>query len=209
MVNKLPFKQWVTQISDKISEQPWFQQLKVKWDELDSHSKTTVQTGGLIAAILAVLLYSFSSLWGVHKLKREYGDKMELLTLIQDSNEELKRLQEKLSDNDQGENSAEDAQPWNAYLESLATSAGIDKGSLSIRMDRPEVGKNAIKEALIEVEIKHINLKQVVRYALQLENGKRPIKLRNLKIDTKNDPTGFMDSTFYLSAFTLKNQEGS
>lgn len=209
MVNKLQIKQLFSQLGDKIAEQSWFQQLKTKWDELDPQSKSYLQITGLVLSILLVVTWSLGSLWKIHKLKREYVEKSELLSLLQDSNEELKRLQEKLSTSNQGSHNAEDAQPWNQYLESIAVTAGIDKTSLTFRSDRPEAGKDSIKEALIEVDLKKVNIKQIVRYAFQIENGTRPAKLRNLKIDTKNDPSGYMDSTFYISGFTLKNKEGS
>ena len=52
-----------------------------------------------------------------------------------------------------------------------------------------------------------MNIKQVVRYAASLESGSRPIKLRNLLIDTKTDPSGYLDATLALSAFTLVEQK--
>ena len=51
--------------------------------------------------------------------------------------------------------------------------------------------------------VKHANIKQVVKFAQGLEAGARPVKLRDLIIDTKPDGSGYLDATLSVSAFSL------
>jgi hypothetical protein len=93
--------------------------------------------------------------------------------------------------------------PWHAYFESLAPNAGLDKSSLSVNSEKVGASNDQSKETLFDLNLKHVSIKQIVRFALALESGQKPIKLRNLSIDTKDDPAGYMDATLAISVFTL------
>lgn len=226
-------KQALTQAREWLDEQPWFQQLKQKWEELDPQSQSYLRWGSVAGALGLMLYWTVGTWWGVHNLKNELDEKTNLIGLIQGANDEMRRLRESMPGASVGGMAGEDeASPWGTYLETMASTAGIDKASLTVGTEKPfdadpkpvaakPSGKDAAKdtgkkteaesstvasnhESSIEVAIKHVNIKQVVRYAFQLENGARPIKLRNLAIDTKNDPSGYMDATLTVSAFSLK-----
>ena len=59
------------------------------------------------------------------------------------------------------------------------------------------------KEAMFDLKLKHVTIRQVVRYAFFLESGGKPVKLRNLTIDTKGDPSGYLDATLAVSGFAV------
>jgi len=194
-----------------LTESQAFQTLKAKWEELDPQSRYYIKVGSLISSGLIILLtISFASV-RVAGLQREVNLKNELLSSLRTANDELRSLRD--SNAALTSTSGASAMPWNNYIETTATSAGIDKALLTISPEKPvttekeatapKIGETTVKEVLLDVTLKKVNIKQAVRLAYQLEAGSRPVKLRNLTIDTKNDRTGYMDAVLSLSAFSL------
>ena len=197
--------QWFTTVGDWLNEQVWFQQLKSKWDELDPQSQTYLKIAGTIGAILVVLFMLLSAVWGVHRQKSELVEKTDLLNVIQNGNDELRRLKESTPAVQAvgGDKTAE----WPQYFEAIAGTAGIDKASISTSPEKPGTSSDLAKEVLFDLNARHITIKQAVRLAYYLENGARPVKVRNMLIDTKSDPTGYLDTTLAVSAFTLEAEK--
>jgi hypothetical protein len=195
------FQQMMTSLSDWLSEQEWFRQLKGKWEELDAQSRTYLKAAGAGGAVLIVLMMLLSAVWNVHSLKGELADKQELLTHIQTANEELRRLRDETSGSAAAGGGG--GGPWAPYFETVGTNAGLEKATLTIGGDKPGATSDQAKETLYDLNLKHVSIKQVVRYAFGIENGARPVKLRNLSIDTHADPEGYMDATLSVSAFAL------
>lgn len=205
MENESRLKQWKSSVFEFLSEQPFVQQLKTKWEELDPNSRQYLKVGGAGATVLLLLIFVISSVWSVHSLKKELNEKQELLSTIQTANEELRRLREVTSSlPSAGGGSGVGA--WPSYFETVGASTGIDKASLNVGDEKPGAEGETAKETLFDVSVKHVSIKQVVRYAFGLENGTRPVKLRNLSIDTKADPAGYMDATFSVSGFAMVNK---
>jgi hypothetical protein len=191
----------LTQFSDWLGEQEWFKQLKAKWEELDPQSRTYVKAGAAFGSVLLTLILLLSAVWSVHSLKNELAEKQELLTHIQNGYEELRRLREESSGLSAGGGGG--AGPWPAYIETVGTNAGVDKSAYSLSPEKSGATSDQAKETLIDLSLKHVSIKQIVRFAFGLENGSRPVKLRNLAIDTNADPEGYMDATLSISAFAL------
>jgi hypothetical protein len=191
-----------TGFTDSIEEQVWYQELKQKWEELDPQSRFYAKAASVGGTLLCIVVVVISSMWGVYKLKRDFAEKSDLLSTMQAANDELRRLKDA---NASAVSTAvgENAGPWSPYLESVAAAAGLDRSTLEIGAEKPGNNTDSSKEALLDVTLKHVSIKQVVRLAFQLENGARPMKLRNLSIDTQSDPTGYMNATLAVSGFTL------
>ena len=81
-------------VTDFLNEQDWFQQLKAKWEELDPQSRGYLKIAGGAATALLFLYLVLSSIWSVHKLKKELSEKNDLLMMIQSANDEMHRLRE-------------------------------------------------------------------------------------------------------------------
>lgn len=197
-------QQWMTSVTDWLNEQEWYGQLKTKWEELDPQSRTYVKAGGVGASVLLVLIMLISAVWSVHSLKGELSDKQDLLSQINAANEEMRRLRDETSVSAAAAGGA--TGPWPAYFETIGGNAGVDKASLTISGDKPGTATDQAKETLYDLNLKHVSIKQIVRLAFGLENGSRPVKLRNLAIDTQADPQGYMDATLSVSAFALINK---
>ncbi len=188
----------------RITEQQWFQQLKGKWEELDPQSRLYLKYAGGIAAALVVFGTLGSTYWRVRGLRKELAAKNELIQLVQSATDELRRLRESVPAVSQGGRPGEaPVGPWGPYFESTAASSSIEKANLTIGPEKPGSTTEQAKESLYQLTVKKVNIKQIVRFAFLLESGARPMKLRHLTIDTKADPTGYMDATLSMSAFTL------
>jgi hypothetical protein len=195
------FQQWSSSASDWLNEQEWFRQLKAKWEEVDPQSRTYIKAAGAGGAVLIVFGMLFSAIWNVHSLKSDLADKQQLLTLIQNANEELRRLRDETAGSPAANGGG--GGPWAPYFETVGANAGVDKAALTISPEKPGANSDQAKETLYDLSLKHVSIKQIVRYAFGLENGSRPVKLRNLSIDTHADPEGYMDATLSVSGFAL------
>ena len=191
-----------TKFADWLNEQQWFQELKGKWDELDPQSRQYLKFAGFGASVLLLLGLIFNSIWSVHSLKSEVTEKADLLNVIQTGNDELKRLRESAPAGKQADGGGG---PWSAYFDSVATNSGLDKANVTLANEKQGNSTDVLKESLFDLSMKKASIKQIVRFAFNLEAGARPVKLRNLTIDTKSDPSGYMDANMSVSAFTLVN----
>jgi hypothetical protein len=199
MASESRFKEWASQAKDFFNEQAWFQELKAKWEELDPNSRQYLKVGSIAGAALLAVILVISSLWSVRSLKNELSEKQDLLTLIQSGNDELRRLRD--SNSSVAPSNSPTTGPWPAYIETLGVGAGIEKASLTIGDEKPGAAGDLAKETLLNLNLKHVSIKQLVRFAYGIETGGRPVKLRNLQIDTKSDPEGYMDATLSVSGF--------
>ncbi len=202
MVNRAKIQEWANGISDSLNEQQWFQELRGKWDELDPQSKTYLKFAVGVATALALLFMLLSAIWQVHSLRTEYEEKTSLVQLIQNAHDEIRRLREAAPSATLPTGKEEAAGAWLPYFESTAESAGIDRTNVSLQSEKAGQATEYSKEALIELGVKHVNLKQLVHWVSSLESGRRPVKLRNLVVDTQDDPSGYLNATLALSAFT-------
>ncbi|MGZ3689709.1 MAG: hypothetical protein ACXWPM_00310 [Bdellovibrionota bacterium] len=192
---------WMSQASEWLGEQQWYQQLRGRWDELDRQSQNYLKFAAIGAGILLFIIILLSSVLSVRSLKHDLSERNNLLNTIQTAGDELHRLKE--SNPQAPRDAAATGGSWPSYIETVASNAGLDKSSLSISAEKPGASSDISKEALLDVGVKHASIKQVVRLAFYLESGARPMKLRNLAIDTKADPQGYLDATLSLSAFTM------
>ncbi|MEK6706572.1 MAG: hypothetical protein AABZ06_12380 [Bdellovibrionota bacterium] len=192
----------VHKAGDFVSEQQAFQQLKAKWDELDPQSRMYLKVLSASAGSLLLIFIMASSIYNVYRIKKDVTTKLDLLMLVQSANDELRRLKESNASATSAHADL-DSTPWPAYFENVASNAGIGKEVFSVSTEKmPEKPVGETKESLFDISLKHINIKQAIRYAVNLESGAKPVKLRNLAIDTKQDPKGYLDATLSVSAFT-------
>lgn len=204
MASDSRFSQSLARFSEKLNEQVWFQQLKAKWDELDPQSRMYAKVGGAAGSALLALILVISSLASVYGKRQDLADKLDLLTKVQASSDELRRLRDSAPRGARAAEGGGAAPAWPSHFESTAATAGIDKAALSLSGEQPGAATDMAKESLFDITVKHVNIKQVVRFAYHLEHGTLPVKVRNMVVDTGNDPEGYVDATYSVSAFALK-----
>ncbi len=187
---------------DTIAEQAWFQQLRAKWDELDAQSRTGLQWAAGVAGVLLVSWAFAGTAWKIHSLKAEVSEKDELIRMIQNATDELAELKDQIPA--AGAAATGSSQPLKDYLTTVAAGSGVPAAALGLDNEKSGSVRDGSKETLAQVTLKKINLRQLVRFLFQMENGSRPIKLRNLSIETHSDQSGYLDATLQVSTFTLK-----
>ena len=203
MATESKLQTWIDQITEKLSEQEWYQTLRSKWDELDPKSRTYLQFAMGAGAIGLILLLMIGSMLNVRTLHRELDEKAELLSYLQTANEEMRAARE-AGESEVAEDPTTANLPWAGFLENMATQSTIDKLSLEISAEKPGLGNEHATESQMEVSLKHVSIKQIARFAFRIENGPRSVRIRNLAIDTGNDPLGYMNGKLLISAFMVK-----
>jgi hypothetical protein len=196
-----------SQLSQFLNQQPWAQELRGKWEELDAQTKLYGKLGGLATGVLLIVIFLIHLTWKVHQLRDDVNQKKALLAYLQKASQDLSRFKESIPPSSNrytsGNPSTGGNLSWSAYFESLAGSANLEKSALSIGAEKPGSSSEQAKEVLYEVDLKHVSIKQVIQYALSVENGPRLVKTRGLSIRTQLDPAGYLDATLSLSGFTL------
>lgn len=200
------WSQSLAAFQEKIQEQVWFQQLKAKWDELDLQHRLYLKIGAVAGSVLLVFFFTIAMLLSVRGLKQDLAEKTDLLTSIQASNEEIRTLK---NTNAGIKISAPPA--WRDYFEQVASTSGFDKTSLTMGDEQVEAGKDAsgIQESLFDLKLNHVNIKQVIKFAYNVENSGQLVRLRALTIDTKNDPSGYLDAIVSVSSFSQAAAKGT
>jgi hypothetical protein len=203
------YSEILNKFTDFISEQEWFQELKTKWEELDPQSRGYLQLAAAGASLMGAFAFLFMFMWNVYRLRNELTEKRTLLTTIQAAHDEISRLKDTvphsgLSTADTSPlSSSDDSNPWTAHFESLASSAGLEKTSISVTGEKNGASSDQSKEVLFDLSLKNVSIKQVIRYMASLETGARPVKVRNLTLDTHPDLTGYLDAHMAVSGFSV------
>jgi hypothetical protein len=192
----------VQQLAEKLQENPAFQKLRAKIDELDPQSRLYLNGAIATTAVLATLGVIWGSYSAAQRARSDYQEKLALTEMIQNASVELRQLREKNAG--AGGTRSDVPAPWPPYLESQALQLGIIKESLTLGPEREGKSSEQNKESLIDLQLKKINIKQLARFAAALERGSRPVKIRALTIDTHPDASGYLDATLALSAFNPK-----
>jgi len=200
-------------ISDKLQDQIWYQQGKAKWDELDSNTRTAIKYGTLGITVVGTLALVVTSAVTVSGKKSDLDDRLGLVQKIQSAQEELRKLKEVTSS--AGVSAADE--PWQGYFEAQAAASGLDTATMKItgekRLSAPAPKKGEKKEesrmneVLVDLSLTKVNLRQLVKFVFNVENGGRTAKVRKLEINTQPDESGYLDVTLAVSGFSLKGGE--
>lgn len=196
------------QVSQAVQDSPAFQQLKSKYEELDPKSRMAVLGGGAGLIVLLVGGVLVNSALGVRAIKQDVADRNDLIRLLQTANDDLRKLKDEAAGAGMARgNGDREAQPaWAAHFESTAMGAGIQKEAVTISGEKPGTQGEQTKESLFDISLKKINLRQLSKFAANLESGLKPIKIRAMQVDAKPDGSAWLDATISVSAFSMKTQ---
>lgn len=189
----------LSQIGSKITETSLYQQLRAKWDELDPQVRSIVTAASVGLGGLVILLFIGTVASDVGTLRQNTYTKMELVTLLRSANVEMSRLKAITG----GSAMADAKIDWNGYFTGLAGQNGLDPANLKVGAEKPAKGTATADESLLDLELKHVSIKQLLQFAVAVDQGHLPVRLRNLKITTES-PEGYLDSTLSVSGFKPK-----
>jgi len=181
--------------SEKIKEQEWFQQIQSSYQQLSPEQQNYVKWGGIGGGIIVFLYLTITLLSSANALKSEYFEKQALLQLINQAGDEIRRLK--------GQNagiSQPGAKDWKTVVQGWATAQGLQPDSIELVKETPQPAKGAVRESLLEVQVKGISLHPLVQMLYQIEHGTPPAKLKGLQIDVASDD-GLLNAKLSLSGF--------
>ncbi len=203
---KTSISQTFDRAKDWLTQQAFYQQLREKWDSLDSESQRSLKLGGAALSFLSVILLTAAYVWSTHSLRADVIEKQALLGQVQSWTDEVRGLR----DATQGPAARmmELSGPWNVVIDQLAVESGIDKAALNLASEKAGSVTDTAKETLLEISLKGVSIKQIVGFALKMEANPRVLRLKNLSIQTKEDLTGYLDAIMHVSGYTLQDPNG-
>jgi hypothetical protein len=139
----------------------------------------------------------------VNGLKRDIDDKEALIGYLQSSADEIKRLKA-LS---QGQiNAAASNSSLPTLAESVLRLANIEASHAEVGAERDGTEDKKSKEILLDVKFSQVNLRQLVKFMHHFaDQGKsKSVYVKGFLIDTKEDPSGYMDATITIAGFIAK-----
>lgn len=188
---------------EKIKESEAYLQVKAKYDELDPQTKLYINLGSIGAILLVVVISVIGGVAKVNGLASDIDRREELIGYLQISAENLKQLKEK---QEAARGNADVSSPLPTFVENVSTSSGLNPDKLVLGLEKPGQEMKGAKESLLEVKLTQINLKQLTRLLFNLtdQGSARNLNIRDLTVDTKSDPTGYLDATFMIATYQAK-----
>ena len=194
-------------LNDRLQDQVWFQQIRSKWDELDAKSRLIIRTGSLVFSVVLLAGGTGVLYKEVQSKKTLIEERGELVTKLQKSQDELRKLREASPLN------ASSDEPWNAFIESKLGAIGIAPEAMTLEPEKSidhSKEKNADlsrpKETQIDGALKKVNIRQVVKLVYAMENSGRPAKVKRLTIDTEPDESGYLNLSFTLLGYSFQKK---
>lgn len=203
------FSQKWAELNDSIQDNAAFQQIKAKWDELDSKSRSILKIGSLTLVLIFLVAGTIYFYQEVNHKKELIEERSDMVTRLQKSQEELKRLRES---NPLSQSQASMDEPWTSFIESKIGAIGIPPDSMKIEPEKVidhSKEKNSAdrpKETEVTGSFKKINVRQMVKLIHQLENGGRPAKVKRIQIETEPDESGYMNLSFTMIGYSFQKK---
>ncbi|MGE4233800.1 MAG: hypothetical protein AB7F43_10760 [Bacteriovoracia bacterium] len=189
---------------DKIRDSESYQQIKSKYDELDAEQKLYANLVGIAAVLGLIVISVFYGMVKVSSLKAQINEREELIGYLQNAADNIKQMKAQSA----GKKSAgvDPGASLENAIETIATNAGINPEKLEIGKESTGDEDKTSKELLVDVKMAQTNLRQVTRFLFALtDQGKQKgIVIKNLGIDTKNDPSGYLDASFTVASYVSK-----
>lgn len=185
---------------DSIKDQSWYQQLQGSFQQLSPEQQSYVKWGSIGGGILLLFYFIFSAAHTANSVRDEYYEKQELLTLVNQAADEIRRLK--------GQNStlsSSGAQTWKAVLQNVVVSQGLQPEALEIIKESPGASQSMIQETLVEANIKGILVRPLVQALFQIEHNSPPMKLKGLQVEPGAE--GVLNAKLILSGFMPKAEK--
>jgi hypothetical protein len=189
-------------VLDKIKEQEWYQQIQSSYQQLPAEQQNYIKWASLGGGALLLVGLIASMAGSAGALRREYHEKQELVRIVNEASDELRRLRGQSS----SISSPGGEQNWKSILDSLVTAQGLPAESLEILQESPGASENLIQETLIEFKIKAVSIRPLVQILTQIHQGTPPMKLKGLLVEA--DPSsGQLDARINISGYLAKGEK--
>lgn len=187
---------------ETIKDSEAYQQLRAKYDELDSQAKLYVNLGALGGVVVVVFLTMVVSMAHLNSLKSEINEREELIGYLQRSSDQIRQLKAQTNST----HNVDTTSPLSEFVSAVATNNRIDQTKVEVGSEHPGTPDKNSVESLVDVKLSQVNLRQITQFlfALSDQGGPRGLNIRDLSIDTKSDPSGWMDATLTVATYKAK-----
>ncbi len=189
----------ISKIREKLEGQAWFQELMTKWDEMDPRVRKNLSLGIVGGGVLILFVSCFTFYWSVRSSEKELYQKQAIIQMLQTSAEEMRMLRASRIGGANVESGG-----WSGYFTDVAQMSRVQPESLLVSDPKKLDSKNSVQENIFEITLKKITLSQLRDYAYSIEHGTRPVKIRNLEVDTELNPEGYLSAKISVSAYDLE-----
>lgn len=188
---------------ETIKESEAYLQIKEKYDELDTRTKITIQLGAVGGVAFMILLSVLTGIAKVSTLKGSIDETEALIGYLQHSSDSIRQLKMQAQS---AASSVDAGGSLGDFASSLLGPSNIDPARAEIASERDGSEEKDTKEILVDVKLSQVNLRQVSRFMINaIEEGKkRSVAIKELNVDTKGDPSGYMDAQVTLAAYRPK-----
>lgn len=197
----MAFSDSLNRFTDQLKEQEWYQQIQNSYQQLAPEQQMYVKWGSLAAASLVFLYFTFGIFTSANNMKAEYFEKQELLQLVNQAGDEIRRLK--------GQNagfSPQGAQTWNSVTQNWAAAQGLAPEAIEIIKETPGVAQSVIQETLLEVQVKGVSIRPMVQMLFQIEHSTPPMKLKGLHVEG-GSADGLLNLKMNLSGYMPKPEK--
>ncbi len=188
---------------ERIEGSEAYQQLRSKYDELDSQKKLILNIAFAVGVVLFILSPLFYGLGSLRGLKNDLETREELIGYLQSSADRIRQYRAQSAAQSEGQKIEG---PLNQWAEEVLIAANIDRTRAEISAERTSQDTKEYSEVLLDIKLSQINLRQLTRLLFQFSEKGKPLHLvvRDLTVDTKSELTGFLDTTMTLVAYKAK-----
>jgi type II secretory pathway component PulM len=188
---------WTSAV-DSFKDSSTYQALNNSYQQLSPEHQTYVRWGGIAASVFLLFYLIFSATQAANSVKDEYYQKQELLTVMNQAGDEIRRLK--------GQNSSFSGggaeQNWRGVLANVASGQGLAPDALQIAKESAGSSQTMIQETLIEAELKGVFIRPLVQFIYQIEHNSPPMKLKGLQVEPGAE--GQLNARLVLSGFMPK-----
>ena len=193
-----PIKNALDNIFNKISESKPVQSIKQRFDELDPKKQTLV----IILSISTISLIIVGGIgygyYNLYTMKETYNSNLEIIANLDSISKEMQDVRNKIDRLGSGFSGKSATQ----VLSGLVTTSLISPDNVKVSNENPgSHGTEQLSENLIDVNLTKVSIKQVIRYCVQIENTKKGFVVKEINIDTNNDPTGYMNARIQIAFY--------
>ena len=194
-------KQKFQQFLDQMKEQEWYQQIQSSYQQLSPEQQSYVKWGSILATVAVFFSFTLKIMKESNTIKGEYFQKQELVQMLNQGSDEVRRLKGQSSGFGQSGQSN-----WKNILQNLVSSQGLQPDSIEILKEAPGAAKNVIQETLLEVQVKGVTVRPLGQILFQLEHSQPPMKLKGMSIES-GASDGQLNAKLNLSAYMAKGEK--
>lgn len=193
----------ISSLWERIENSEAYQQLRAKYDDLEPQKKLALNIGFAVGVVLLILSPLFYGLGSLRGLKGDLETREELIGYLQAASDRMRQYRAQSAAQSEGQKIDG---PFNQWAEEILISSNIDRTRAEIGAEQVTQDTKEYSEIALDMKISQINLRQLTRLLFQFTEKGKPLHLvvRDLTVDTKNELTGFLDTTLTLVAYKAK-----